>query len=242
VVLRDPVGDDDGPGKYLYPTDPVYKKGSFDLTELRVSEEGGKLVFAISYAADLENPWQQPGNFSIQTAFVFVQTGPGGVTQGVPGLNVTFAPKHAWNKVIVVSPQPLDRVKSEAQAKAKDILDNVVIPDEVRGEGRTITVTVDRAKLGNGDFRKWGYQVVSQSNEGFPDKADLLTRKVNEFEGQHRFGGGNDGECDPHVMDVLAGKADGKANEVAQQHTMLSYECTPDGTAAKPATLQMVRK
>ncbi len=47
-----------------------------------------------------------------------------------------------------------------------------------------------------------------QSNEGFPDEADLLTRKVNEYEGQHRFGGGNDGDCDPHAMDVLAGKGD----------------------------------
>jgi hypothetical protein len=38
----------------------------------------------------------------------------------------------------------------------------------------------------------WGYQVLMQSNEGYPDKKDLLTRKVNEVNGEHRFGGGND--------------------------------------------------
>ncbi len=67
--------------------------------------------------------------------------------------------------------------------------------------------------LGGGDPASWGYQVVMQSNEGFPDKADLLTRKVNEFEGQHRFGGGTDYDCDPHVMDILAGAGTGDASE-----------------------------
>jgi hypothetical protein len=81
-----------------------------------------------------------------------------------------------------------------------------------------------------------------QSNEGFPDKTDLLTRKVNEYEGQHRFGGGTDTDCDPHVMDVLAGKAVGDKSEIAAQHEMLAYECNPDGSVKKPATLKMVRK
>ena len=88
----------------------------------------------------------------------------------------------------------------------------------------------------------WGYQVLMQSNEGFPDKTDLLTRKVNEYEGQHRFGGGNDGDCDPHVIDLLAGKAVGDKGEIDLQHKMLAYECNPDGTAKKLATLTMVRK
>jgi hypothetical protein len=79
-----------------------------------------------------------------------------------------------------------------------------------------------------------------QSNEGFPAKTDLLTRRVNEFEGQHRFGGGNDMDCDPHVMDILASPANGGADEVAAQHEMLAYECDLDGNAVKSATLRMV--
>lgn len=244
VVFKDPSGDDDGPGKYVYPTDPVYKPGSFDLSGLEVSEEGGKVTFAVSVSSDLEDPWgmPQPASFSVQTELVFVQTGPGGTTKGVPGLNVQFAPGDAWNKVVVLSPQPAGRVKSESKAKAKDILDRIVVPDEVRGQGRTITATVDKALLGEGDIASWGYQVVSQSNEGFPDKTDLLTRKVNEYEGQHRFGGGTDTDCDPHVMDVLAGKAVGERSEVEEQHRMLAYECTPEGTARKLATLELVRR
>ena len=76
-----------------------------------------------------------------------------------------------------------------------------------------------------------------QSNEGFPDKKDLLTRKVNEYEGQHRFGGGNDADCDPHVMDILAGRRTAAERRAAQ---MLAYECNSDGTSKKMATLKMV--
>ena len=88
---------------------------------------------------------------------------------------------------------------------------------------------------GDGNVESWGYQVVMQSNEGFPAAGDFLTRKVNEYEGQHRFGGGNDGDCDPHVLDVLDGPD-------AKQSEMLAYTCGPDGKATKMATLKMVKK
>jgi carbohydrate-binding DOMON domain-containing protein len=244
VVFKDPVGDDNGPGKYVYPTDPVYKPGSFDLTQLKVTQKGDKVTFEVSVNSDLEDPWAMPApaNFSVQMALVFIQTGKGGFTKGIPGTNVQFAPEDAWNKVVILSPQPAGRVRAEAKAKAADLLAAIVVPAETTGKGRTISGTVDKSALGDGDLTKWGYQVIMQSNEGFPDKTDLLTRKVNEYEGQHRFGGGNDGDCDPHVLDVLAGKAVGDKSEIEEQHKMLSYECNADGTPKKLATLKMVRK
>ena len=155
---------------------------------------------------------------------------------------VFFAPADAWDKVVILSPQPQQRVVSETETKAGWAKGAVLVPVRTRGAGRTISGTVSLKELGEGDPAKWGYQVVLQSNEGFPDKADLLTRKVNEFEGQHRFGGGNDGDCDPHAMDVLAGKGTGDKAEIDEQKKMLAYECEADGTAKKAATLTMVRK
>jgi carbohydrate-binding DOMON domain-containing protein len=244
VLFKDPTGDDDGPGKYLYPTDKVYKPGSFDLTQLRVSQAGDKVTFEVSVNSDIEDPWSMPAPaaFSVQMAFVFIQTGPGGFTKGIPGLNVAFGAADAWNKVVILSPQPAGRVRAEAKQKAADLVPGIVVPAQTVAKGRTITATVDKKDLGDGDLTKWGYQVVMQSNEGFPDKTDLLTRKVNEYEGQHRFGGGNDGDCDPHAIDVLAGKATGDKGEIEEQHKMLAYECNADGTAKKLATLKMVRK
>lgn len=245
VSFKDPSGDDKGPGTYVYPTDKVYKPGSFDLTEMKMKVSGSKADFSVSVGSTLEDPWGMGGGFATQMVFIFIDTDNkegSGFTKGLPGLNVEFAPADAWDKVVILSPQPQNRVASEAETKAGWAKGAVVVPVRTRGAGRTISGSVNLKDLGEGDPAKWGYQVVMQSNEGFPDKADLLTRKVNEFEGQHRFGGGNDGDCDPHAIDILAGKGTGDKSEIEEQYKMLAYECEADGTPKKMATLTMIRK
>ena len=245
VSFKDPTGDDDGPGKYTYPTDGVYKAGSFDLTGFRVKVRGNKADLEVDVNSTLEDPWKMGGGFSVQMVFVFIDTDGtegGGFTAGLPGTNVSFAAASAWERCVVLSPQPPGRVKSEVEAKVgADMKKAILVPAKTKGAGRTLSATVDLSALGAGDPSSWGCQVLIQSNEGFPDKTDLLTRKVNEYEGQHRFGGGTDTDCDPHVMDCLAGGGKGDKSEIDAQHQMLAYECNDDGTAKKAAMLTMVR-
>lgn len=237
VEFTDAKGDDKGPGNYSYPTDQAYKAGSFDLTRFSASKSGSEVEFATEVASTLEDPWGMGVGFAVQMVFIFIKTGaPGGHTEGLPGLNLRFAPGHEWNKVVILSPQKKARVVGEAQAKAAAQAKDIVVPNFTKGSGRTIKGTVPLAELGgDGNVDGWGYQVVMQSNEGFPAAGDLLTRKVNEYEGQHRFGGGNDGDCDPHAMDLLEGPD-------AKQSEMLAYTCGPNGEATKPATLKMIKK
>ena len=241
VKFMDPVGDDKGPGNYVYPTDAVYTPGSFDLVELEVTD-GGSVGFNVTVNDKLRDPWGMGVGFAVQMVFIYIDNMPGGHTTGLAGQNIAFAEDSAWDKVVILSPQPASRVQAEIRTKAADVAADIVVPRRTTGAGRTISAKVKKDELGEGDPASWGYQVVMQSNEGFPDKADLLTRKVNEFEGQHRFGGGNDGNCDPHVMDILAGKGTGDAAEAQAQYDMLAYECGPEGESVKPATLVMVRK
>jgi carbohydrate-binding DOMON domain-containing protein len=246
ITFKDPVGDDHGPGSYTYPTDAAYVSGSFDLTEFSVSEKGDRVYFAVTVNAPLADPWGLKNGFAVQMIFIFIQTdnrqGPG-FTETVPGLNVTFAPADAWDKLVILSPQPAARIETEIELKvAATQQSSIIVPDRSKGAGRTISASVDLAQLGGGDPRKWGYQVVVQSNEGYPEDRDLLTRKVNAVAEQHRFGGGSDGDCDPHVLDILAGKGQGTADEVQAQHAMLKYECNPDGSVRQGAILKMVRK
>lgn len=243
VTFKDPTGDDKGPGKYVYPTDGVYKKGSFDLTEFSFEKKGDKADVVVSFASALEDQWNMGTGFSVQMVFVFIDKDGkegSGNTEGLPGLNVQFAPGHEWEKVIILSPQNLARVKKEAETKAPAVKDAVVVPLRTKGTGKKVTGTINFADLGEGDPTQWSYQVVVQSNEGFPGGTDLLTRKVNEYEGQHRFGGGTDGDCDPHVMDLLAGEGKGEASEKDAQYAMLAYECDGEGNATKKATLTTV--
>lgn len=237
VEFADPRGDDKGPGNYTYATDPVYKAGSFDLTKFSAVKSGANVDFSVEVAAGLDDPWGMGGGFAVQMVFVFIKTGaPGGYTDAPAGLNVAFAPGSEWNKVVVLSPQKKARVTGEAEAKAAKFAKDVVVPNITRGRGRVIGGSVPLAELGgDGNVDGWSYQVVMQSNEGFPAATDFLTRKVNEYEGQHRFGGGHDGDCDPHTMDVLDGPG-------AAQAEMLAYTCGPNGEATKKATLKLIKK
>jgi carbohydrate-binding DOMON domain-containing protein len=237
VEFSDPRGDDNGPGNYVYPTDGVYKAGSFDLLKLKAEKRGDTVDFAVDVAANLEDPWGMGVGFAVQMVFIFIKTGaPGGHADTWTGLNMKFAPGSEWNKVVVLSPQKKARVTAEAEAKLGALAKDVVVPNITRGRGRTISGSVPLAELGgDGNVEGWSYQVVMQSNEGFPAATDFLTRKVNEYEGQHRFGGGNDADCDPHTMDVLDGPD-------AKQADMLAYECAADGKATKMATLKMIKK
>jgi len=247
VEFLDPVGDDHGPGTYTYPTDAAYGPGSFDLTKFEVEERGSNLDFSVSVNGKLSDPWGMGVGFAVQMIFIFIDTDGvegSGHTDSMPGLNVVFAPDSAWERVIILSPQQQSRVVAEARVKAADKLadGSLVVPRRTTGKGKTISARVKKDEIGSGDASSWGYQVVVQSNEGFPDKSDLLTRKVNEFEGQHRFGGGHDMDCDPHVMDLLAGAGKGTADEVEAQHAMLAHECDADGGSVKPATLKVIRQ
>lgn len=244
VSFKDPTGDDFGPGNYVYPTDTVYKSGSFDLTSMSLEIAGKKGSVEVGVNSVLEDPWGMKTGFALQMVFVFIDMDHkegSGFTDGIPGLNVKFAPADAWDKVIILSPQPSARVRTEVETKAAAMKDAVIVPNRTKGAGRNISGSFDAEGLA-GDPATWGYQVIVQSNEGFPDAADVLTRRVNEYEGQHRFGGGNDGMCDPHAMDLLAGKGAGGADEVEAQKAMLKSECNPDGSAKQMAVLTMIRK
>lgn len=237
VSFKDPTGDDKGPGAYIYPTDTVYKAGSFDLVGLDVESDGKKVNFEVTVNSTLEDPWGMKTGFAVQMIFIFIDTDHkegSGFTKGLPGLNVEFAPADAWDHAIILSPQGSSRVKSEVESKAAAMQSAILVPNRTKGSGRSISGSVEL----EGDPSTWGYQVVVQSNEGFPADTDLLTRKVNEYEGQHRFGGGDDSDCDPHVMDVLAGAGAGEDAEAQAQFDMLKYDCA----AGKPAVLTMVRK
>jgi carbohydrate-binding DOMON domain-containing protein len=198
----------------------------------------------ITVKSRIEDPWDSAawgGNgFSVQMAFIHVDTDRAkgsGVREGLPGTNVRFAEEEAWDRAVIVSPQGPTRVNSEIDSKCPQWKSRIVVPRITRASGRTLIAIVDRAALGGAPAPSWGWQVLMQSNEGFPAKTDLLTRKVNEFEGQHRFGGGTDFDNDPQVMDLLV-PPDGDA--AARQHELLSRYDKGATTDVKPEALAVV--
>lgn len=244
VKVTDPTGDDDGPGTYTYPTDAVYKPGSFDLTEFEVVPKGDTTEFKVTVKARIEDPWDSQawgGNgFSVQMAFIHIDTDHvkgSGVRDGLPGTNVRFAEDEAWDRVVIISPQGPTRVNSEIDSKCPQWKSKIIVPKITRASGRTLIAVVDTKDLGGVPAATWGYQVLMQSNEGFPAKTDLLTRKINEFEGQHRFGGGTDYDNDPHVIDILVppgGDPKEKQHQILSKYNKAATEPKPEDLAVVP--------
>jgi len=239
--LKDPHGDDKGPGSYTYPTHAVYTRGSFDITSFEVVDKGSDVEFKVAVAAKIEDPWNSKdwdGNgFSLQFIQIYIDTdhkAGSGHTGTLPGIHAKFASESAWEKVVLLSPQGKTKLQSEVSAKAGGLKKSVIIPRSTRAATHTITGVVSKKVLGE-PKKGWGYQVVMQSNEGYPAPGDLLTRKVNSERGEHRFGGGNDGDCDPHILDILAPPGSGGGDEKSAQYKALSYSC-----GARMAELPMV--
>jgi hypothetical protein len=243
-TFTDPAGDDKGPGNYTYPTDAVYKPGSFDITEFQVVPAGDSVEFRVSVKSRIEDPWDSPawgGNgFSVQLVFIHIDTDHkkgSGVRDSLPGVHVRFNEDEAWDRAVIISPQGATRVNSEIESKCPQWKDRIIVPRITRASGRTLTAVVDTAALGGPPKNTWGYQVLMQSNEGFPGKTDLLTRRVNEFEGQHRFGGGTDYDNAPFVMDIIVPP---NGDPVKKQYEILSKYNKAATTEIKPEDLAVV--
>lgn len=243
VVLLDPVGDDNGPGNYTYPTDPVYVPGSFDITKVDVEDAGDNVIFKVSVNAPISNPWGMASGFSVQMVEIYVDTdhkAGSGFTKTMAGIDVLFGADEGWEKCVMISPQPPSRVKDEVTSKSPDLASGLVVPVSTVPTGNTLIATVRKADLGIPQAG-WGYQVLMQSNEGFPEKDVILGRMVNEYNGQHRFGGGSDFRGDPQVMDLLVPPAKGGPDEISKQHEALSkYHADEDTAKIVNAVVPMV--
>lgn len=247
VSLSDPAGDDNGPGTFTYPTDSVYERGSFDLREFTIDVDGNNAVFSVKLPKKIADPWNskswQGNGFSLQFIQVYIDTDhktASGYKDGLPGMNISLKDESAWEKVVLISPQPKTRLESEVSTKATAMKSGVVIPTKTRVRNSIIEATVPLSELGGKPQKGWGYLVVMQSNEGYPAGTDLMTRKVNELAGAHRFGGGSDWECDPHVIDMIVAPGKGSSDEVTAQNAVLKYSCDPDPETAPKVALPMV--
>ncbi len=247
LVFDDPAGDDFGAGAVVYPTDPVYIPGSFDLRRLVLRDLGDAVEIQVQFEGAIQDPWDSRawgGNgFSLQMVQVYLDTAPDqGFTEALPGLHAGFAPADAWDRVVLIAPQGAPRLRAEIDQRAGAMQAAIVLPRKVSATERGLVAVVDRRALGGALSPRWGVQAAVASSEPFPEAGNLMARRVNETAGAHRFGGGRDDDCDPNVIDILTLAATGAPEEVAAQKAALAYECGPGQTVVRAAILPMIRR
>jgi glucan 1,4-alpha-glucosidase len=98
LTATDPNGDDNGPGTYQYPTDPSFSAGSFDLTGLKVNQDGTNVYIQVSIANLVPT---FGNNFGAQLLDVYVHDPAAANTSQAPAypqLNYGIATGSAWSE------------------------------------------------------------------------------------------------------------------------------------------------
>ncbi|MEZ0289885.1 MAG: glucodextranase DOMON-like domain-containing protein [Sulfolobales archaeon] len=106
IDVEDPVGDDNGPGTYVYPKADVFKPGVFDLVRFRVVDSGDKVLFETYFRELGDNPWNGPNGFCLQYTHIYIRT----TRADIPsrndtfGLNVILADNSSWHIALLLAP------------------------------------------------------------------------------------------------------------------------------------------
>ena len=189
-----PTGEAPGPGTYETPLADDYYEGAWDLSGLTVHESRDRVRFEYEFAEPLQNPWEFGPGFSHQLPQIYVNdptTDDPATTDGRTGTNVAF--EAPYNYRITVNPETGAGIEDAAgEAVSRDV--------EVDSDGHTVTVDVPRQAIGWDAERGVAFAAVVCPFDGFGEGG---LRSVEAEADDHVIGGGNDGNWDPKVMDMI---------------------------------------
>ena len=204
LEIADPEGDDHGPGSYVYPTDPLFVPGSYDLTGFSVGESADDLVFTFDLAAPVLNPWDSPNGLSIQTFDIYIDTDPAtnnGARRFLPGRNASWESGSGWDRALTVEgwfPALYVADPDGTTTETEPTFRVLVFADRGR-----VTARVPRELFGEGSPSEWTYAVALMSQEGFPSPGVRRVRDVEPTPAQWRIGGGDGSINGTRILDLI---------------------------------------
>jgi carbohydrate-binding DOMON domain-containing protein len=243
--LDDPEGDDNGPGYYVYPTNPVFRAGSFDVTGFEVSENKEDVIFKVYFKNWFSTPPElQISNTKnlkdmfrtilfLQNIDIYIDKDHkynSGTTALIPGRNAKASSASAWEQAVFISPLPF-LARSEMKRLAEEMADKVIIPSYYEVRDTHVQFKVPKKILGQPDER-WGYLIVVTGAEwesslfslsnwmryGSSYQEPVLTRIVAEDAGEWEFGGGDKSGAASNIIDMFVG------TEESQEKMLSSYD------------------
>jgi carbohydrate-binding DOMON domain-containing protein len=201
--VSDPIGDDHGPGPYVYPANDIFTKRCFDIERFIAAHDEKDVIFIFKVGA-LPNPWNSPIGLSVQTLDVYIDKDhkPGsGSTVMLPGRQAAVEPSAAWEYAVWVEGWLQELHQSDPKGKLTRI--DGAIRARTNAEESIITIRVPKAILGD-DPENWGYIPVLLGQEGFPPPGNWRVRPVEKEAKIWRFGGGpNDFLTHPFIIDMV---------------------------------------
>ena len=230
LVVKDPEGDDFGPGTYTYPTEGVFKESVFDANLFTVRYDTEDLILTFGFVGPIENPWGSSLDLSVQTMDVYIDIDPGsgtGARMLLPGRNAALVEGSGWDiavwaegwnsQVVQIDPETLaPKNYTEASSAMKIIVD----PAQ-----NAVVIRVPLVFLGEGDPADWAYAAVVLGQEGYPAEGVWRVRDIAKTSSQYLFGGGPSDVNHTRIIDLILA-------EDAQQdqaEILSNYSSSQDG-------------
>ncbi|MCK5155029.1 MAG: glycoside hydrolase [Spirochaetales bacterium] len=220
MAVNDAVGDDYGPGTYVYPTDTVFIDGAFDILSFTAAENEDYYLFSYTLDAPIQNPWGSGVGLSIQTFDIYIDIDPGAGTgreELLEGRNASLQEGNGWDYAVWVegwSQKLIGGLDDQSLAEVSGTPVKVLV-DAEKGK---VTILVKRdAMTDAGPVENWGVAAVVLGQEGYPSPGVRRVRDIQESASQWKFGGADiEGEKDPtRIIDlVVPGDADWNQEDV----------------------------
>ncbi len=218
--IKDNIGDDKGPGYYMYPSDKRMRRGVFDIKKFTVYEEGQVIVFEIQMRNYIMREWpdtakSEDQGFVANLWDIYIDIDGienSGYKQALPGRDLAFADNMGWEKMILISPLSEYELYDILRDKTDELefqnqVDDIVYPDYVKIQSDRAIIKISKLKLPR-IAETSGFQCLAMGYKKIVSPNRLLNRDVRAFASFDDFGGGHDTYGDPPVMDMIVPEGD----------------------------------
>ena len=215
LFIKDPVGDDKGPGYYQYPQDKRLSRGTFDIKSFKVIEEDEIYRFEIRMRNYIMQEWPDTHKSEYQgfvanlwDIYIDIDGIPNsGYKYALTGRDLNFADNMGWEKMILISPiseLALENILNDKidELEFQDQVPDIVFPEYVKIQRDTIILRIAKSKLPRLSERS-GFQVLSMGYRNIVSPNRLLNRDVKSFPTFEDFGGGSDYYGEPAAIDII---------------------------------------
>ena len=194
--LEDSVNDDYGDGNYVYPDNPAFSDGTFDLKGLQVFYAQNDIVFKV-FMRSLKNPFKSISGFSLPQIDVYIDM------NGRKGLGNTMLLTHrnaftilenAWEYCISINEKGVIIYIAEPDGNIREIKN---INFKVDIENNSINRFVPKTVL-DGNIFLWNYIVLTCGYDR--DKNDVS--RVEKVRTKTSFGGRMD-DFQSNIIDII---------------------------------------
>jgi hypothetical protein len=211
--FEDARGDDHGPGDYVYPSDPVFHDGAFDITRVDVKlDQYQYIVFRIAIAGDLANPWGCGTGYSLQAVDLYIDTD-GIVGSGARDLfrarKARTVPEQAWEYFVRAATDTVALYDASGRR-----LDSVRVI--AYGDTATSSIYIGFPLAAIGAVQTLNVIVAML---GYDEYSDAGIRPVTATRGQWTFGGCDRRDLCPNIIDLLVDQADSQEEMLSSYRT-----------------------